>query len=236
MVTTRVEAIHRVTPTVKQFRLRAPGHTFEYEPGQHTTVRFEQDGEEVERPYTPTSRPGTDELTLAIKRYDDGTASVWMHERERGDEVELGDLHGDLHLRDPKRDVAFVATGTGITPMIAMLKDYVDRGEGDARFYFGETDREHVIYRETLDQFDADYGNVDVTYSLSREDWDGPTGHVQGHVVDDVGAELDPESADFYVCGVPEMVVETKEDLAEAGVPDDNVYSEGWEDDEVAEE
>jgi ferredoxin-NADP reductase len=236
MVTTTVESITRVTPTVKQFRLRAPGHTFEYRPGQHTTVHFEQDGEEVVRPYTPTSRPGTDEVTLAIKRYDDGTASVWMHDRERGDEVELGELEGNLHLRNPDRDVALVATGTGITPMMAMLKDYVDRGEGHAGFYFGEKDQEHLIYRETLDQFDADYADVDVTYSLSREDWDGPTGHVQQHVVDDLGDGLDPEGTDFYVCGVPGMVVETKEDLADAGVPDDNVYSEGWEEDEVSEE
>ncbi|WP_313694343.1 ferredoxin--NADP reductase [Halorarum halobium] len=236
MVTATVASIHRVTPNVKQFRLRAPGHTFEYEPGQHTTVHFERDGEEVVRPYTPTSRPGTDELTLAIKRYDDGTASVWMHERERGDEVELGDIEGNLHLRDTGRDVALVATGTGITPMMAMLKEYVDRGAGEARFYFGETDQEHVIYRETLDQFDADYGDVHVTYSLSREDWNGPTGHVQEHVVDDVGDELDPGTTDFYVCGVPGMVVETTDDLADAGVPDENVYTEGWERDEVAEE
>lgn len=236
MVTTTVESITRVTPTVEQFRLRAPGHTFEYRPGQHTTVRFERDGEEVVRPYTPTSRPGTDEVTLAIKRYDDGTASVWMHERERGDEVELGELEGNLHLRDLDRDVALVASGTGITPMMAMLKDYVDRGGGNLRFYFGEKDQEHLIYRETLDQFEADYDDVDVTYSLSREDWDGPTGHVQRHVVDDLGGELDPEGTDFYVCGVPGMVVETKGDLSDAGVPDGNVYSEGWEEDEVTEE
>lgn len=236
MVTTTVVSIHQVTPSVKQFRLRAEAGTFEYDPGQHTTVQFERDGEEVVRPYTPTSLPGTDEVTLAIKRYDDGTASVWMHDREQGDEVELGELEGNLHLRDPERDAVFVATGTGITPMMAMLKDYIERGEGDARFYFGEKDQEHLIYRETLDQFDASYDNVDVTFSLSEEEWDGPTGHVQDHVVDDIGGVVDPEATDFYVCGVPDMVVETKEDLADAGVPDDNVHSEGWEDDEVSEE
>ena len=234
MVTTTVVSVHRMTPDVKQFRLRADGEGFDYDPGQHTTVRFERDGEEVVRPYTPTGLPGTDEVTLAIKRYDDGTASVWMHDRERGDEVELGELEGSLHLRNPDRDAVFVATGTGITPMMAMLKDYVDRGEGDAHFYFGEKDQEHLIYRETLDQFDASYANVHVTFSLSEEEWDGPTGHVQRHVVDDIGDELDPESADFYLCGVPDMVVDAEADIEEAGVTEDNVYTEGWEADEVS--
>ncbi|ESP88529.1 ferredoxin--NADP reductase [Candidatus Halobonum tyrrellensis] len=236
MVTTTVVSVHQMTPDVKQFRLRRSEGTFEYDPGQHTTVQFEDDGEEVVRPYTPTSLPGTDEVTLAIKRYDDGTASVWMHDRERGDEVELGELEGNLHLRDPERDAAFVATGTGITPMMAMLKEYVDRGEGDAHFYFGEKDQRHLVYRETLDQFEASYENVHVTFSLSDEAWDGPTGHVQHHVVDAVGDELDPEGTDVYVCGVPDMVVETQEDIVEAGVPEENVYAEGWEDDEVSED
>lgn len=83
-----------MTPRVKQFRLRVEGHRFEYEPGWHTTVRFERDGEEVVRPYTPTSLPGTDEITLAIERYDDGTASVYVHEHEHGDEIELGEPEG----------------------------------------------------------------------------------------------------------------------------------------------
>lgn len=75
-----------------------------------------------------------------------------------------------------------------------------------------------------------------MTYSLSQEDWDGPTGHVQRHVVDDIGDIIDREGTEFYVCGISEMVVQTNEDLANAGVPDDSVYSEGWEEDEVVEE
>ena len=74
-----------------------------------------------------------------------------------------------------------------------------------------------------------------MTFSLSDEEWGGPTGHVRRHVVDDVGDELDPEHTDFYVCGVPDMVVEAGEEIENAGVSEDNVYSEGWEEDEVSE-
>lgn len=230
---TTVTDVTRLTPDVKQFRLVAADHAFDFRPGQHTTVQFEQDGEEVVRPYTATNHPGTDELTLAIRRYDDGTASVWMHERERGDTIEVGDVDGNLYVRDFESDVVFVATGTGITPMAAMLQDYADRGEGDAHLFVGEKTREDLIYRETFDRTAASNDNVDVTYSLSEEEWNGPIGHVQNQLTDEL-ASL--EDKDFYVCGVPQMVVDTTEVLRDEGVAEDRIYTEGWEGDEVADD
>jgi ferredoxin-NADP reductase len=228
---TTVVDVNQVTPDVAQFRLVAADHTFEFRPGQHTTVHFERDGEEVVRPYTATNLPGTDELALAIRRYDDGTASVWMHERERGDTVDVGDVDGNLYVRDFDADAVFVATGTGITPMAAMLHDYAERGRGDAHLFLGEKTEEDLIYRETFDQLAASNANIDVTYSLSDEEWAGATGHVQEHLTD----ELDSlEGADFYVCGVPQMVVDTTDLLKDEGVEDDRIYTEGWEDGEVA--
>ncbi|NEU57500.1 ferredoxin--NADP reductase [Halorussus sp. MSC15.2] len=239
-----VRSVHQMTPSVKQFVLESDGYQFDFEPGQHTHVHFdraespavddaEPDDEEVVRPYTSTAMPGTERITLAIKRYPDGTASTWMHERDPGDRIEIEELDGNLFLRDLDADAAFVATGTGVTPMIAMAKQYVREATGTAHFFFGETDEEHLFYRETLDQLAADYPSFDVTYVLSQadEEWRGPEGHVQDHLAEHLD---DFEERDFYVCGVPEMVVETREYLADRGVDEDRVYVEGWEGDEVS--
>ena len=231
-----ITSIHQMTPQVKQFVIEADDE-FEFEPGQHTTVRFERrdsdedEDEQVVRPYTATNTPGSNQLTLAIKRYDDGTASVYMHEREMGDTVTLGDLGGNLTLRNADENVAFVSTGTGITPMMAMLKQYLEVGSGDVVFFYGEKNQENIMYRETLDQLATEHDQLSVVYSLSEEGWDGPTGHVQNHIED----YLDDLDRDFYVCGVPQMVVDTKNRLGELGVSDDRVFSEGWEDGEVEE-
>jgi ferredoxin-NADP reductase len=228
-----ITSIHRMTPEVKQFVVRAD-EEFEYEPGQHTTVRFdpeeagidaEEDGPVI-RPYTATNLPGTEAITLAIKRYDDGTASVYMHDREVGDRITLGDLEGNLTLEDTTEDVVFVSTGTGITPMIPMLRQYAREGTGEVHFLYGEKTQENLMYRETLDTLDAQNGNLSVIYSLSDEEWDGPTGHVQEHIEEYVE---DPESRRYYTCGVPQMVLDTKDRLEELGVPDEQVISEGWE-------
>jgi ferredoxin-NADP reductase len=227
-----VTDVTTLTPDVTQFRL-VDDEPFEYDPGQHTAVHVPADehenDDEVVRPYTATSRPGTESITLAIRRYDDGTASTYMHDREEGDGVTVEDVDGNLYLRDLDADVLFAASGTGLTPLFPMLRQYARDGSGHAHLLYGEKTEEDLIYRAALDRLAAEHDDVSVTYVLSREDWDRPTGHVQEHL-DAVDAL---EERDCYVCGVPEMVTDTTDRLTAHGVDDDRVYTEGWEADAV---
>jgi ferredoxin-NADP reductase len=231
LLDTTVAATYPLTPRVRQLVLRAEDHTFEHRPGQHVSVRYEADDEgPIYRPYSPVNGPGTDTLVLAVKRYDGGTCSVWLHERSEGDEVPLMPPSGNLHLHSLDRDVAFLATGTGLTPMLAMLDRYLQADRGRARLLFGERTQADLMYRPTLDRLAATHPRFEVTYVLSDEDWDGPTGHVQDHF-----AVLDAlDAPQIYLCGVPAMVVESQALLRDAGVPDDRLFSEGWEEGAVS--
>lgn len=227
-----VAATYSLTPRVQQLLLRVEGHVFDHQPGQHVSVRYE-DGDEgpLYRPYSPVNGPGTDTLVLAVKRYDKGTCSVWLHEQTVGALIPLLPPSGNLHLESLDRDVAFVATGTGLTPMLAMLGAYLQTGSGRARLLFGERTQADLMYRPTLDRWAADHPRFDVQYVLSGEDWAGPAGYVQDHLslLDDLDA---PQA---YVCGVPQMVVDVRAALEQRGVPADRVFSEGWEEGAVSE-
>ncbi|MFP4218841.1 MAG: ferredoxin--NADP reductase [Salinarchaeum sp.] len=185
-------------------------------------------GEEVVRPYTPTNLPGTDQLTLAIKRYKDGLASSYMHTRDRGDKVTIGPIDGDLTLADPDRDIALLASGTGITPLVAILRQYLREGTGDAHLIFGEKRAESIILRGLLNDLAAANPNLTVTYTLSDPGWDwlDNVGYVQEHLEDCFDTF---DERDFYVCGVPPMVVEATDRLSELGTPEARIHSEGWE-------
>lgn len=228
--TAELRSSRDITPEVKQFQFRLDNDEWDFKPGQHTHIRFEQDGDEVVRPYTPITLPGGDMFCLAIKRYDDGTASVWMHDRELGDEVEVEEPEGNLYIRDYSTDAVFISTGTGATPMFAMMKDFIENGSGDAWYFHGEKTREHLILQETLDQLEAEHPGLQVVYSLSDEEWSGPEGHVQDHLE----TYLDSfEDKHFYICGVPAAVVDTQEVLENNGVSSERIFTEGWESDAV---
>lgn len=234
-----------LTPDTAQLVLRAPGHTFDFEPGQHVGVAYDGDDRLVHRSYSPVSLPGTDTLALMVTRYDDGTCSVWLHEREIGETIQLTDPSGNLSLQDPERDVVFMATGTGLTPMMAMLQAYRQTGAGRATLVYGERTLEDIPYRETLNLWSAGTDRFDVTYALSHPDGtperilssqDGVNGAAEirhGYVQTHLGDVLDSETlqqAHFYVCGVPQMVVDTEDTLTtDLGVDEDRVFSEGWE-------
>lgn len=218
---------HPLTPRVKQFLLRVDGHTFDFRPGQHVSVAAEPENERrAYRPYSPVSQPGTDTVALAVKRYPGGTCSTWMHERSVGDTIPLTPPSGNLHIRNPDRDVAFIATGTGLTPMLSMATQYLRKGQGRATVLFGERTQQDLMFRETLDLLSASHSQFTVEYVLSDEDWSGPTGYVQEHLSDIIDDVRTPQ---FYVCGVPEMVVDTKAVLQEHGASDEDIFTEGWE-------
>jgi len=224
-----LRSIKQITPAVKQFQLELDGKEWDFKPGQHTVIRFEdEDGEEVERPYTPVNLPETEKFVLAIKRYDNGTASVWMDERDIGDEIEVTEPDGNLHIEDYNQDIVLISTGTGATPMYAMLRDYLRNGNGKVYYFHGEKTQEHLIFQESLDQLEAEYDNLEVIYSLTNEEWSKKTGYIQEHVpkvLDSV------DEKDFYICGVPQMVVDTEELLKDEGVDEENIITEGWESD-----
>lgn len=231
--TAEVVDVYNITPRVRGFRLRVADHTFDFEPGQHTTVRFDSGDETVVRPYTPTNLPGSNEIALTIRRYEDGLASSHMHTKRPGDHVTIGPIEGNLTLADPDRDVAFLASGTGITPLLSILRQYLREGSGHAHVVFGDAREETIIHRETLNELAANHAEFDVTFTLSDPNWEwtGRIGYVQEHLEDLFD---DFEGRDFYVCGVPPMVVQTKSALRDLGAPDERIHSEGWEDDVVS--
>jgi len=126
----RVEAIRSEARNVVSFVLRPNRNWRGFRPGQHVQLTVEIDGVRHARTYSPSNAPaagGT--VTLTVKRHPGGRVSGYLHEHLAvGDIVELSQAFGDFVLPDPvPAKLLMIAGGSGITPLMAMLRDLLAR-------------------------------------------------------------------------------------------------------------
>ena len=217
-----------VTPDCKQFVLSLPDEeSWEGNPGNHTVIRRENGDA---RPYSVLTHNGN-QAVFMIRAYDVNGVADYIHNQGVGDIIEVNPtLRGNLHLQNENRPIVLIGTGTGLTPLIGILHEYLERGSEEALFLFGEKNKEQLMYKAMLEQLEVLHP-LEARFSLSREEWSGHEGYAQEQldsIVADYGAD-----ADYYLCGVPPAVVGGKEKLRELGVPDERIHSEGWEESQV---
>jgi ferredoxin-NADP reductase len=107
-----------------------PGHR----PGQYLRLGIEVDGIHHWRAYSLTSDPGRSDGCISItpKLVPSGKVSPFLCERVRpGTIVRLGGVEGTFTLPDPlPRRLLFISAGSGITPIMSMLRSLAGRGGG----------------------------------------------------------------------------------------------------------
>ena len=118
-------AILTDTHDTKTFRFALPADaTLDMLPGDYLYVHATINGKSVKRPYTPSSLPGTAGFfDLTVKRYETSVMSKYLHDRRVGDTVLMnGPRQGGHWVDGMAKKVGFVAAGTGITPMISIIR------------------------------------------------------------------------------------------------------------------
>jgi ferredoxin-NADP reductase len=125
--TARVLAIHDETPRAKTFRLQLP-HRTRHMAGQYFVLRLTApDGYTASRAYSLSSPPegpdGSTVIDLTVELLDDGEVSTYLHEVvQPGDELEVRGPIGGFFAWDGITPALLVAGGSGISPLMAMLR------------------------------------------------------------------------------------------------------------------
>ncbi len=231
-----------LTPNVRELVFeRCDGAPFVFEAGQWVSLVLSQvvvDGEALRRSYSIASPPdGTPCFSIAVTRVgsspEEGPGSAYLHEVPLGTEITAVGPQGFFTRPMSKTGPSlFVATGTGLTPLLSMMRDALSHGESRPLWLlFGGRQERDLLYRAELDALAAERPNVRVYYTLSRPDagWGGRTGYVQAHVRElwNELAEHAPPHA--YVCGLHDMIGAVRDLLRkEMGVPREQVHSERY--------
>ena len=221
-------AIRAETHDTKTFRFRLPdGATLDMLPGDFLFVHATIDGKAVKRPYTPSSLPDTvGSFDLTVKRYDSGTVSKYLHDRKVGDHVLMSGPRAGGHWVDGMaKRVGFVAGGTGITPMVSIIRWILAKGlEVDLFLVYSNKTERDIIFREEWDRAMRDHPNLHCFHVLEEPSpgWSQGTGRITEDVL---RAHLPPPGPEtkLFLCGPPPMVGAVSAALKGLGYTEDSI-------------
>lgn len=215
-------AIHPDTHDTKTFCFALPDDaTLDMLPGDHLYVHATIGGRMLKRPYTPSSTPGTvGYFDLTVKRYEAGSISKYLHDRQVGDTVLMsGPNSGGHWVEGMAKKVGFAAGGTGITPMISIIRWILSRSLNVELFLlFANKTEADIIFREEWDGDLREHANFHCYHVLEQPPagWSQGVGRVTG---DMLRAHLPPPGPDsvIFLCGPPPMVDSLEAKLKEIG-------------------
>jgi len=223
----RIHSMDRLASDVLRVVLRfPPTGSFDYHPGQYVDV-IGANG--VRRSYSVANAPGTDKLVeLHVREVDGGLMSrYWFDEARHNDLLRLNGPLGTFFLRDiVGKDLVFLATGTGIAPVKAML-EALDRVEAErlprsVAVYWGGRHEQDLYWRPSGISVAHRFEPV---LSRAPAEWAGRRGHVQDAFLSD-GPDL--ASCIVYACGSDAMIHSARERLHAAGLPSHAFHSDAF--------
>ncbi len=131
---------------------------FAYRPGQFLTVRIPHHrGGSVARCYSLSSSPHTgDRPTITVKRMAGGYASNWIADHlTAGSVLDILPPAGTFSPRSLDGDFLLLAAGSGITPVLSILKSALARGHGKIVLVYANRDERSVIFAAQLREIEA---------------------------------------------------------------------------------
>jgi phenol hydroxylase P5 protein len=200
-----VEAIQRPAANVRVLQVRLE-RDLEVLPGQY--LQFEVPGTEVRRAYSIARMEPGALLEFHVKRSPGGVASEWIFERlKEGDRIALSGPYGRFFLRDGEGPALFLAGGTGLAPIKAMLLALLQATPTrPATLIFGARTQAELYDDRFLQQMAEAHSNLTYIPAVSDEaPQDTRVAH--GRVDEVLRARFDRlKGYQAYVAGPPPMV------------------------------
>ena len=213
------------TAQARSFRLRpAAGHAplFAYRPGQFLTFRIPCESGHIERCYSLSSAPVSEaDLKVTVKRVSGGIGSNWFNDVPKpGDQIEVAPPSGRFVLRSLERRPVLFAGGSGITPVISLIKQALHETELSPRLFYANTDYDQIIFRRALDDLCARFpGRLECHHHI-----DAQSGLANADLIRDfIGGRAD---CDYFICGPAPFMDLTEDVLSSLGVGDRHVFIE----------
>lgn len=230
-----IEGIKIYSGNLRVFRLKlSQGEDFSFVPGQFVMLSLpglvDSNGRKIAKAYSIASSPSESGiLELCVANYPAGAMSPKLFKKDVGDEVIVTGPYGMFQLKKPvQKGTAFIAGGTGLAPLMSMLRSLYAEGYPEELWLFYSVSEPRLfMFKDEL----LSYGkNNNLKLVVSTSNPGSSWSFEKGRVTETFPkfAEGISKEAQFYICGPPEMVKDTTAMLEQLGFRKEKIHKEQW--------
>ncbi|HEY3467355.1 MAG TPA: benzoate 1,2-dioxygenase electron transfer component BenC [Amycolatopsis sp.] len=218
-------ALERLSPTTVAVTLETPDRdALAFLPGQYVNIAVP--GTDQTRSYSFSNAPDEKGLTFLVKLTPGGVMSEYLTERAKpGDELSFTGPHGSFFLRETDRPVLLLAGGTGLAPILSILRTM--RATGSTRpvhLVYGVSTDDDLVETATLTELAAQVEGFTWDHCVADPGSSAPNkGYVTTLLRDE---HLHGGDVAVYLCGPPPMVEAVRKHFADGGIEPTGFYYE----------
>ena len=206
-------------------------NAIDFLPGQYLIIVFDKEGETKRKYYSISSplrqseseaspKQEKSKLEFIVKIIENGVGSQYLINLKEGAEVLLQGPAGMFVLKDDTKQKVFIATGTGIAPILSMIRTYAEVIKTNFRLIWGIKKNEDLYYYDTLRSIAEKYNNFSFEIFISREEPKSRENNNILHGRVNIGIdkllnnpETNKEELEFYISGDRDIVDSIREYL-----------------------
>ena len=228
IIPAKILTIKKLNDTVIEVSLRLPtSSNFAYNSGQYVNIIKGQ----IKRSYSiANAYQENASLTFFIKKYENGLMShYWFNEAKINDLVRIEGPIGTFFLRETKvENIIFLATGTGISPIKAILESlnlHEQKYQNKKFWVFNGARFESDLFWNSNELNAISNFKYIPVLSRASENCNGEKGYVQEIVLK---SGIDLTNAQVYACGSNNMIESAKKTLVKNGLNIQNFFSDAF--------
>jgi ring-1,2-phenylacetyl-CoA epoxidase subunit PaaE len=217
-----------------------PATKINYKSGQFLTLIVPMSGKDVRRAYSLCSSPFVDQdLAVTVKRVDNGLMSNWLPDNLKvGAKVKVMEPMGQFtteFAKDNKRHLIMFAGGSGITPMMSIIKSTLTQ-EPDSicSLIYCNRDIDSIIFKQEFDKMQTTYeGRLHVIHILDNApmNWQGYSGLLNHDMLTKLFERIPNwgiEKTTYLMCGPEGMMKNAETLLVQQNIPKEKTFKESF--------
>lgn len=213
-----VEQIQPLTQNIIEIILKPVSQKIIYQPGQFAFFSFEQPKFTEQHPFSFTSNPGENNISIAVKALGDYSQN--MQNINVGTICQIEGPHGRFSYKYfPKKDQVWIAGGIGVTPFISMARSLPSDFSQHIDLYYSLKNEQENVFIESLAGLSKNNSHLKFTYIYSDQ-----VGHLTAEAI--MNKTEDIIKKEIFICGPKPMMKSLKEQFITKGVDRDQIHTE----------